>query len=479
MAKKGKKEETLDDVFSEATPEVNTDAPNVVTPTDSTAGTAELTDSVTNQEVESSITDPETSGEESSTCNTEATEESQNRPAASDAPDPATTPEDAEVSDSESDEQDEQGEDAGAPNNKPKAAPERIRSWHFDYCEEQLGTRLRITRQWKDRKSPDLNDKEAKSEYDKEYNESSKALREACINRDEHMMAYSATLRNIQIEYPEISVGEIFDRCYEGVEMLPKRNPQDVKGQLKIDLKQGKTKKNGKVVDDGSEAEPASECVTVSGEQAEKILADPTITLDHIFEDSEPKTEEPLTEKKEHGAISAPEMFEEINSIAEQLKLEESALNDMFALHEYKNTDEPEVQLKAISAVLAELRQMQLDASPSQAPIDAGMSDLPDDTFFRVLEDRVYRSENQELIELLREVMLLGLCPNGCGPTQLRARWNYSDSPPVERLKIMAKELAAEAAERADALMKEKKKANKKNKKDAEATTGDAPAIVS
>jgi len=164
---------------------------------------------------------------------------------------------------------------------KPALALPAIVSGRFRYIEEQLATRIRLNNQWRNMSNPGLNDSDSWTEYQKDYKEYSKQYRHASGNADNHTKVLCLALRNIQIDVPGLDVGNYIENAYLKTPMYEAltdsqpvtysgnvtttSKPKDLEGQLKLELK-------GKAKDDGSTAEPAGECTTISGEQAQEII---------------------------------------------------------------------------------------------------------------------------------------------------------------------------------------------------------------
>lgn len=170
--------------------------------------------------------------------------------------------------------------------------PEKVMSFYFNQIEENSRKRIQISQSWHEfRGLPSLNDSDDKSEFDKEWKEHSKQYREASRNSESDMRVLIASLRDIQIENPNVDVGAIIDRNFKKIDRQPDNftqadftKPKEIPGQQKIDF-------SSKTKDDGSTAEAASEVTTVKGEEAEQKIKE-------IDAKAETAKEEPKAEKK-------------------------------------------------------------------------------------------------------------------------------------------------------------------------------------
>lgn len=175
-----------------------------------------------------------------------------------------------------------------------------IVSSHFHLMEDRLRKREQIRWDWLEKAevAPDLQNPESIKKYTKTYNEHRDAYMVASygVNADQKVL-FNA-LRRIQAENPTLDVGVIVDECYTKVSRYDDSGPvpekKELSGQQRIDFTNGANKvgKKGRVKDDGSTAEPASEVKTVKGEEAEQKIKE-------IDAKAEPaKKEEPKAEKK-------------------------------------------------------------------------------------------------------------------------------------------------------------------------------------
>lgn len=155
---------------------------------------------------------------------------------------------------------------------KPDFLKDKIMSHTFNLIEDRLGQRVSVARNYEHLGKPFLNDADSAQEFQKSYKEYSKQYRHACWNMNQDMKALILALKTIQAEHPYIDVGKYIDGCYGKVPQEAKPVPTEEKREKAPEKIPGQLDIPFPAKDDKSTAEPASECVTISGaEAADKI----------------------------------------------------------------------------------------------------------------------------------------------------------------------------------------------------------------
>lgn len=236
-----------------------------------------------------------------------------------------------------------------------------IVSARFNQMNLRLGQRISILNSWQSKAQtffPHLNDVDDKSDYDKEYKEFSKAYRVASSQVNSDMKLAIKALEDIQADHPHIDVGFYIEHAFEpaslrDVDQTPRpdkkeKGDRELPGQQKIDFK---------VKDDGSQAEPASECVT------EKV--DPA----NIDEELAKRDSEPVQAGDCEGAMPEIDVTQAmIDTLTQKLKVKKKVLNDMWAAAGNAEAETDEQKLAVAKAVLFDLQQMELEADKGKSP---------------------------------------------------------------------------------------------------------------
>lgn len=313
--------------------------------------------------------------------------------------------------------------------------PRIISTWYDEIC-RRLGDRVRISKAWHSRSVPALGDSDAKSDFDKEYKESTKLLRHASYAVNEDMKCLTVALANIQIDYPELPVGEYIDGAYFAVPRPPKpvdedadedgrtvKKGKDLPGQQKLGIEGGQLK----VKDDGSVAEAAGECTSRALVEGEDVTATEDEFEDELLEDAvsdvlNSLTIELVTEiqsmNRESAVIVLQEHiaanFSEIAELSEDFAEGETSLAEKViarVLEEYppkedsvkpepapennsENWDEPQRKEPSEEVVVDELSKKRgkkavakAESSPAKSPFCMALEDIFAEPAYKTLCD--------------------------------------------------------------------------------------------
>ena len=171
-----------------------------------------------------------------------------------------------------------------------KANTPQVVSGVFDRIKECWGERKDAESKPKKWEPPCIQSKESVSNYKKMIETAKEAYLEASLVETWHMHLLLASLEEIQAQHPEIHVGQIVTEMAERHPLDPKRqallNAQAQEDQIEERKSEKKAKElDGQLslfdtakLDDGSEAEAASDCTTT------KVAPD---QIDHVLEGRE------------------------------------------------------------------------------------------------------------------------------------------------------------------------------------------------
>lgn len=319
-------------------------------------------------------------------------------------------------------------------------------SARFNEIVRRLGARKAISKSWRDKATlfyPGLNDADDKAEYDKEYKEHSKEYRNASSSVNPDMDVLVRVCERIQSDHPWIDVGHYIEHCFDQIprdaEPEPKpdkkeKEPRDLPGQQKIDFK---------VKDDGSTAEPASECVTEKVDDVDKALAekDKAVEVDTPVEEASTDCAQECLEQAiadgelpaDIGAVDAYQMENfvrlanastlkadqenllEVVRLAKILGMDGEQLKERFMIGEQFNVTrqqvekvKQEIQLK-LSGFYLELADLATDLDEScQAHIEeiigfALQMEIPGDELKARFEHPLIPSYGEENLKLVAE----------------------------------------------------------------------------